>query len=101
MISIILLEDTEETALHAVNKSIVNPLGESLIACKKAHCAHHALVICGHKNENMVATPSTYLLDMVKGGLELVHVSSASISKNRGTELMPSKLEDFCDQSPD
>jgi hypothetical protein len=44
----------------------------------------------------MVAIPiDIALLDMVEGGLRLVRVASANLSKDRGTDLMPSKLEDF------
>ncbi len=96
MISIILLEYTEEAASHAINKSIANTLGEPLVACKRAHGAHHALIICVHRNANMVAIPiNMALLDMVKGGLRLVRVASANLCKDRGTDLMLSKLEDF------
>jgi hypothetical protein len=96
VISIILLEYTEEAASHAVNKSIANTLGEPLIACKRAHGAHHALIICVHRNSKMVAIPvDIALLDMVEGGLRLVRVASTNLGKDRGTDLMPSKLEDF------
>ncbi len=96
VISIILLEYTEEAASHAINKSIEYTLGEPLIARKRAHGAHHALIICAHRNANMVAIPvDIALLDMVEDGLRLVRVASANLGKNRGTDLMPSKLEDF------
>jgi hypothetical protein len=57
----------EETAIHAVDKSIANTLGESLITRKRAHRAHHVLVICIHRNTNMVAIP----VDIVQGELDL------------------------------
>ena len=96
VIGIILLEDTEETVIHAVDKSISKTLGEPLIACKRAHQAHHVLVICVHRNTNMAAVPvKIVLLDMAKGSLGLVCVSSAIFGKNRGTDLMTSKLEDL------
>jgi hypothetical protein len=95
VISLILLENTEEAASHVINKSIANTLGEPLVACKTVHGTHHALIICVHRNANMVAIPiNVALLDMVEGGLRLVRVASANFVKDRGTDLMPSKLED-------
>jgi hypothetical protein len=71
-------------------------LGNLSLPAKRAHGAHHALIICVHRNVNMIAIPVVIaLLDMVEGGLRLVHVASANLGKDRGTDLMPSKLEDF------
>ncbi len=96
VMSIILLEYTEEAASHALNKSIANTLGEPLVAHKRAHGTHHVLIICVNRNANMVAIPvNIALLDMVEGSMRLFPVASANLGKNRGTDLMPSKLEDF------
>jgi hypothetical protein len=44
----------------------------------------------------MVAIPvNIALLDMVKGGVRLVCEASANLGKDIGTDLMPSKLENF------
>ncbi len=53
-------------------------------------------MICIHRNANMVAIPiNIALLDMVEGSLRLVCVASENLGKDRGTDLMPSKLEGF------
>ena len=96
VIHIILFKDAEETTIHSINKSIANALGNLLIARKRAHSTHHALIIRIHGNANMVTIPIDKILpDMVEADLGLVCVASAFFCENIGTNMMPCKLEDF------
>jgi hypothetical protein len=82
--------------LSAINKGIAHALWECLLASKGVHCTHHALVVGKHRDASLVPISiHITLLDMVKGGLQLVGVAVADFSKDGCANLVPGQLQDL------
>jgi hypothetical protein len=90
MVGVILAKDALEVVRHPINKGVAHTLWEHLVASKGVYCTHHALVVGGHQDANLVSISICItLLDVVQGGLQLIGVAVADFSKDGCTNLVP------------